>query len=415
MKFLQITKSEYDTFQKQHPYRDFMNSVQAMDLKLMNHWDVDYVGVKEDDKLICATALSSIPVMKIYRFYYAQRGFLIDYKNLELLNFFVNQLKSYLKAKKALYLLIDPNVLYKERDINANLVDGGFDHSYVIKNLEACAFEHQGFSKNFQVLSEIRWMFSLYLKDKTESAILKGMRQLTRRSIKKVDKEGIKVRTLDLEELKIFTDMLEHTAQRCNFASRPYEFYYNQTKAFGDDCKVLLAYMDVEEFQANLEKEIKNANKKLDDVNKRLEQDPENEKNKNKKEMFEQTIESSNKKLAELQDLKQKHGNIINMATSFFVTQGDECVYLYGAAYDEFRKYNAPYAIQWYMIQESIKNHINRYNFYGLSGDFSENSVDYGVYEFKKGFGGVVEELVGDFILPIRPLQYNLYQKLKHK
>jgi len=54
-----------------------------------------------------------------------------------------------------------------------------------------------------------------------------------------------------------------------------------------------------------------------------------------------------------------------------------------------------------------------RFNFYGISGDFRKEAEDYGVYEFKRGFNGTVEELVGDFILPIRKGMYSLYTKLK--
>lgn len=414
MKFSQITKSEYNNFQKQHPYRDFMNSVHAMDLKVMNHWDVEYVGVKEDNKLICATALTSIPVMKIFRFYYAQRGFLIDYNNKDLLNFFVSQLKSYLKAKKALYLLIDPNVLYKERDIDANLVEGGFDNSHVIKNLESCAFEHQGFTKNFQVLSEVRWMFSLYLKDKDEDTVLKEMHQQTRWSINKTLKQGIQVRELSIDELDIFIKMMNHTSKRRNFEQRDAQFYKNQMIAFKEDAKLLMAYLDIDNFRNQLDTEKATLNEEYKSILEKLEEMPNSKKFIKKKKVCLEALDLNSKKYKEADKLEKAHGTIIPMATSFFITQQDECVYLYSASYDEFKKYNAPYAIQWHMIQECIKNHISRYNFYGLSGDFDKDSVDYGVYEFKKGFGGVVEELVGDFILPIRPLQYRLYKKLKH-
>ena len=113
--------------------------------------------------------------------------------------------------------------------------------------------------------------------------------------------------------------------------------------------------------------------------------------------------------------MEQEHGACIPMATSFFIESHDELVYLYSAAYDTFKKYNAPYAIQWHMLQYALKHGICKYNFYGLSGDFDKNAQDYGVYEFKKGFHGVVEELVGDFILPIQKGPYALYKKLKNK
>ena len=415
MEFLTISEQEYDGFQKSHMYRDFMNSMQAMELKRMSHWQVEYVGVKKEGKLVCATALTSIPVMKVFRFYYAQRGFLIDYANKELLSFFVEHLKSYLKSRKALYLLADPNVLYKERDMDANLVEGGFDHSYVVENLQACGFEHQGFTKNFQVLSEVRWVFSLYLDGKDENTILKEMHQQTRWSVNKTLKQDIQVRELSVDELDIFIQMMDHTSKRRNFEQRDASFYRNQMLAFKDDAKLLMAYLDIDSFQSRLDAEKIQLDKEYQTILEKLEEMPNSKKFIKKQKVCLEALELNEKKYKEAKELVETHGSIIPMATSFFITQQDECVYLYSAAYDEFKKYNAPYAIQWHMIRECLKNGIKRYNFYGLSGDFKEDAVDYGVYEFKKGFGGVVEELVGDFILPIRPVQYNLYKKLKSK
>jgi peptidoglycan pentaglycine glycine transferase (the second and third glycine) len=65
------------------------------------------------------------------------------------------------------------------------------------------------------------------------------------------------------------------------------------------------------------------------------------------------------------------------------------------------------------MIRWCIEHHVNRYNFYGISGDFREDAADYGVYEFKKGFGGTVEQMIGDFILVLNKPAYALYEKLK--
>ena len=64
------------------------------------------------------------------------------------------------------------------------------------------------------------------------------------------------------------------------------------------------------------------------------------------------------------------------------------------------------------MLRKSLKNHIPLYNFYGISGNFKKEAEDYGVYLFKKGFGGKVILLLGDFILPLSPI-YALYKRLK--
>ena len=65
------------------------------------------------------------------------------------------------------------------------------------------------------------------------------------------------------------------------------------------------------------------------------------------------------------------------------------------------------------MIRYAIENHIPRYNFYGISGNFDKEASDYGVYEFKRGFGGQVEQLLGEFILPVNKAVYKLYKTVK--
>lgn len=415
MEFSILTQEEYNTYQRNHPYRDFMSSCKAMELKKINNWDVEYVGVKDAGNIICATALTSMPVMKVYRFYYAQRGFLMDYRNQEVLKFFTRELQSYLKKKKGLYLTVDPNVLYKERDIDGELVEGGFDHQYVIDHMEAAGYEHQGFTKDFQVISEIRWMFSLYLEGKDQATLLKEMHQQTRWSVNKTIKQGIQVRELTIDELDIFLDMMAHTSQRCDFVQREPAFYRNQMKVYGKDAKLLLAYLDLKDFRRKADQEKADLMKEKADIDAKLAELPNSKKFLKKLKVIQEALDLNEKKYKDADALEQEHGTVIPMATSFFLQFEDEIVYLYSAAYDTFKKYNAPYAIQWYMLNYALENKIRRYNFYGLSGDFTKESQDYGVYEFKKGFNGVVEELVGDFILPIQKGPYALYKKLKNK
>ena len=60
-----------------------------------------------------------------------------------------------------------------------------------------------------------------------------------------------------------------------------------------------------------------------------------------------------------------------------------------------------------------IKNGFKKHNFYGIPANINEHPKDYGIYEFKRGFNGYVEELIGEFELPIT-WHYNLF-KLIHK
>mgnify|MGYP000181730289 FL=1 len=54
-------------------------------------------------------------------------------------------------------------------------------------------------------------------------------------------------------------------------------------------------------------------------------------------------------------------------------------------------------------------------NFYGITGNFDKNDKDYGIYEFKTGFNGYVEELIGEYVYPTSFVYYlmQLIHKIK--
>jgi lipid II:glycine glycyltransferase (peptidoglycan interpeptide bridge formation enzyme) len=90
-----------------------------------------------------------------------------------------------------------------------------------------------------------------------------------------------------------------------------------------------------------------------------------------------------------------------------------EVIYLSSGNYEEFLKFDSQYLIQWKLIKYGIEHGFKKHNFYGIPANINEHPKDYGIYEFKRGFNGYVEELIGEFELPIT-WHYNLF-KLIHK
>ena len=413
--FCILNENEYKDFQEKSAQRSFMNSIEAINLKKTNGWDVEYAGVKEDGRLIAATPLTYIPVMKIYRFCHAQGGLLADYRDMETLTFFTEELKKYLSGKRVMYMLMNPCMNYVQRDAEGNQVEDGYDNSDILASLEKLGYEHQGFPTDYSAFTMISWVSAMDLKDKNEAQVVKEMDQRCRRSLNRAEKQGICVRELSPEETYKFIEMEEHTAKRRGFSMREHSFYEKQLAAYGEHAKIMLAYMDLGALCDSLGKESEKLQRDLDSVNAKLAENPESANQKKKLKAAEQALELNEKKRAEALELKEKHGSLIEMAAGFFVIYDNEAVFLYGAAYDEYKKYNASYALQFAMIRYCLEHHIPRYNFYGISGNFSKDADDYGVYEFKRGFGGIVEQFIGEFILPVRKGAYKLYRTLKKK
>ena len=61
------------------------------------------------------------------------------------------------------------------------------------------------------------------------------------------------------------------------------------------------------------------------------------------------------------------------------------------------------------MINYAKEHNYQTFNFYGIDGDFSKESKNYGLFDFKRGFGAEVVELIGEFDLVIDKPMYILY------
>ncbi|MCG9855889.1 peptidoglycan bridge formation glycyltransferase FemA/FemB family protein, partial [Staphylococcus argenteus] len=89
---------------------------------------------------------------------------------------------------------------------------------------------------------------------------------------------------------------------------------------------------------------------------------------------------------------------ILDLAAAYFIFNNHEMYYLSSGSNPKYNAYMGAYRLQWEMIKFAKKHNIKRYNFYGITGDFSNNSEDFGVQKFKEGFNAHIEEYIGDFI-----------------
>lgn len=89
---------------------------------------------------------------------------------------------------------------------------------------------------------------------------------------------------------------------------------------------------------------------------------------------------------------------------------GKTC-YVYGASDNESRNVMPNYLIQWEMIRWAIETGCTVYDFQGVSGNLDESNPLYGLYRFKKGFNGSMDELIGEFDYLYKPFMAKLVDK----
>lgn len=87
-----------------------------------------------------------------------------------------------------------------------------------------------------------------------------------------------------------------------------------------------------------------------------------------------------------------------------------KCCYVYGASDNIHRDIMPNYLMQWEMIRWAIETRCTVYDFQGVSGILEEGGHMYGLYQFKKGFNGTLDELAGEFDYVYQPLKQKMVE-----
>jgi peptidoglycan pentaglycine glycine transferase (the first glycine) len=108
------------------------------------------------------------------------------------------------------------------------------------------------------------------------------------------------------------------------------------------------------------------------------------------------------------------------LAAVFVLAKGDRAYYLYGASSDLERNRMPTYLVQWEAMKWAKEKGCTTYDLWGIP-DFNENELEeaflerdshdglWGVYRFKRGFGGEIQRSVSAWDRVYHPLLYKLY------
>ncbi len=366
MEFVELSVDEFKKARKKFKGNSFYQTYHWTKVKNITGWDAYLVGVKDNNEIVACSLIIGKKIFIKHYFFYAPRGMLLDYNNKELLKFFVENIKEYLKKKKGLIFKIDPLIEYRKHDKDGNIVDEKFNNQEIIDNLKKLGFKHHGFTKGYSGEIQFRWSYCLNLT-KTEEEILNEMSQRCRRSLRKAEKYPIEIEYVTKDNILDFKGIMESTAIRQKHFDRSIEYYRSLDEQLKEKSKIVIAYLDRDKFIKDFK----------DDK------------------LYEKVLKDNRKK--------------IPISAGVFIYDTERMNYVYGGTYKEYMSLMAPYKVQYEMIKLTRELGLNIYDFGGISGDFNPNSPNYGVYEFKRGFGGYVVEYIGEFDLIIHKFEYKTF------
>lgn len=424
MKLKKLSKKEFKTFADKNPEITFHQTEEWANLKKVNNWDAHYIGLEDDNKKIVAGALllsKTLPIIK-KKMFYSPRGFLIDYNNKELLKKFTEEIKKYAKTENAIFIKIDPFVEYQEHDNNGDIVKNGYNNKDAVENLKSLGYKFFGFNLMQDTLQP-RWMHVIETKDRNLDDVMKDMESKTRQILRKNEKCGITTREITRDELPIFKDIMKHTSDRREFVDRPLSYYEAMWDALHDSgiLKILIAEIDFNKYEKNTLEEKEEIEKNLKDRIYKKEKNilkMNDKKYNSSNKQDEEAIKRLEKQLEKIKELKDEYGDKEILGGILFLIYGNEVLSLHGGSHAKLMQFQSAYTIHFEGVKMAVEGNYNRYNFYGITGDFRKENPLYGLYLFKKSFGGHVVELIGEYDLIVSKFWYTLYNlafKTYHK
>lgn len=180
----------------------------------------------------------------------------------------------------------------------------------------------------------------------SEDELLAAMSQNTRRKIRIAEKKGVTVRPATLADLPILYDLYQTTGQRDHFLIRPPEYYEQAWRTF---MQAGLAHALIAEFEGK------------------------------------------------------------PLAHVILFHFGRKCWYFYGASSNDERERMPNYLLQWEALRWAKAQGYAVYDMWGAPDDFVESDPLWGVYEFKRGFRGVVTRHIGAWDYAPYSALYGLY------
>lgn len=427
MKLIKLNKKDFKNFADKHPQITFHQTEEWANLKKVNNWQAHYIGLENDNDEIVAGAMilsKTLPIIK-KKMFYSPRGFLIDYNDKKLLETFTNELKKYIKKEQGIFVKIDPFVEYQEHDNDGNIVKDGYNNKSAVENLKQLGYKFFGFNLMQDTLQP-RWMHVIETKNRTLDDVMKDMESKTRQILRKNERCGITTREITRDELPIFKDIMKHTSDRREFVDRPLSYYEAMWDNLHDSgiLKILIAEIDFNIYEKNTieekeetEKSLKERIYKKDKGILKMNEKKFNSSNK----QDEETIKRLEKQLEKIKELKEEYGDKEILGGILFLIYGNEVLSLHGGSHAKLMQFQSAYTIHFEGVKMAVEGNYNRYNFYGITGDFRKENPLYGLYLFKKSFGGHVVELIGEYDLIISKFWYNtyniafnLYHKLKN-
>lgn len=404
LEFALLSDSEFEAFAVEHPQNSFLQSVDFARFQRARGQQVELFGIRRGGELVAAGKLNYTTTRLGYTVCECAKGPLMDYTDIELVRDVVGLLRRRAAERKAAELRISPNLKYIARDEDGAEHPEVEDNRPLVSRLSGLGFQHQGLEMNFV---NVNWMF---IKDltgiKDAEELIMGTSYRTRKAIRKAEKNGVFLEQATLETLDEFYGALSKAGDEKGFVYRERAYYEHLLRTTSPEfTKLMMAKIDIPAYRKSITERMAAESATAAELRREVEETG-SKKKANRLKVVQDLVDSYERSLTDIERFPDSVG-VATVAAIHFVCYGDEVVCVIGGTVQDYIYFNGATSLYWGMMLHALEKGYPRYNFYGTFGISGQDEEGHGGYEFKKGFGGEVVQLVGDFVMPVRPAVFH--------
>lgn len=399
MKFIKdLSEKEYRRFWEETPNNHFMQSYEWGQACQKNRNQIPYyVGLKDDnDKIVAAALLLKKKTPFNMCYFYSPRGFTMNFENDQILTEFTKHLKEFLKEEKAIYLKLDPPLMYQEVNEYAEKIENGKNNYKIYNNFINNGYKHKGFNKLYEG-NQPRYTFRTYFnKYNTFEEVEKSFSKSFSKPLKRSYQYDVKI--YESNEVKSFHELIKLISSKDGFHEYSFDYYNNVYEELKKDNLIKI-------FNAKI-----NPSKIIDSLKEELSK----EKKEERKTKLEKDIEYFN----EVLKTHPEEYTCASLICTYSKT-GSWSLYI---GNDDIATYTGTVNRLYYeFIKDAYERKYEYADLFGVVGDPKTKYKNLaGIFEYKRKIGGDCIEFIGEFDLINKPFWYKvlpillkIYRKIK--
>ena len=374
-------------------------------------YKVHYIGVEDNNKLIGVSMLIEKKLLFGYSYFYAPRGYVIDFNNIKLLEFMTTNIKKYVKKNKGIYIKIDPDIILHEIDEEAKAIKDGNNNYKIVNILKSLGYKHLGYTKNFE-LNQPRYTFRINLEDNLDD-IISRFSKTTIQRIKSAEKYNVKIEVGKDNYIHEFYKLMSMTENRKDFIMHEEPYYQKLYNMYSkeDNIKIFLASVNPTNILKDLIKDKEELNDKIKDIESIIKDKSSKALNGQLKDLGKQK-ESLENRIDKFSVYSRKYKEDVYISAYFIIYFKNRAWVLYAGNHNDLVECYGNYKVYFEHIKYAKEHNIKTYDLFGTIGDLRKDNPYIGIHEFKKKFGGEYIEFIGEVDLITNNIMYFIYKKL---